>query len=303
VSERPNDVGFDAIGLDRLDVENLIAVALDEDLRYGPDATSKATTGPNQDATGLVRSRQCGVVCGVPVAVAVLTAVTIPLSGVTVICADGDAVNSGDTILELTGPVRSILLAERTMLNFLTHLSGVATITNLWVQAVAGTNCLIRDTRKTLPGLRQLEKYAVRCGGGTNHRMGLGDAALIKDNHIAAAGGVSRAIAAVRDSFPTLSIEVECDSLDQVLEALEAQCSLILLDNMDAETIALAVHAARQHPGVRIEASGGMSLDLARQIAQLGVDYIAVGAITHSAPALDIGLDFVNGPQTPIFQS
>ena len=196
-------------------------------------------------------------------------------------------------MLRVQAPLRELLGAERTLLNVLTHLSGIATATRAWADALAGTGCAVRDTRKTLPGLRQLEKYAVRCGGGLNHRMGLGDAALIKDNHVAAAGGVAPAIKAVRAAAPGLPLEVECDDLAQVREALDAGVELILLDNMALADMRAAVALARPHPGVRLEASGGLRLDQARAVAQTGVDFVAVGALTHSSPALDLGLDLL----------
>ena len=196
-------------------------------------------------------------------------------------------------MLRVSGPAVAVLGAERTMLNFLTHLSGVATATRAWADAVAGTGAVIRDTRKTTPGLRLLEKYAVRCGGGENHRMGLGDAALIKDNHVAAAGGVARAVAAVRAAAPGVPLEVECDTLAQVREALAAGARFLLLDNMPAATMRAAVAVARRYDGVRLEASGGLTLAAAREVAATGVDYLAVGALTHSSPALDLGLDFL----------
>jgi nicotinate-nucleotide pyrophosphorylase (carboxylating) len=179
------------------------------------------------------------------------------------------------------------------MLNFLTHLSGIASATRAWVDAVEGTGAVIRDTRKTTPGLRLLEKYAVRCGGGVNHRMGLGDAALIKDNHVAAAGGVGKAIAAVAAHAPQVPLEVECDTLAEVRESLAAGARFILLDNMSSDELRAAVAEARRHPGVRLEASGGLRLETARAVAETGVDYLAVGALTHSSPALDLGLDLV----------
>ena len=200
-----------AAGIDGDELIRLVKVALDEDLRYGPDVTTEATTRPNQEATAVVAARQAGIICGVPVALAVLRAVEFPLSGVTIYHNDGASIDSGAIVLQLSGPLRPLLLAERTLLNFVTHLSGVATATGRWVRAVSGTNCKIRDTRKTTPGHRQLEKYAVRIGGGINHRMGLGDAALIKDNHIATAGGVARAVMAIRASSPEMIVEVECD--------------------------------------------------------------------------------------------
>ena len=177
------------------------------------------------------------------------------------------------------------------MLNFLTHMSGIATATNEWVRELQGTNCKVRDTRKTTPGLRQLEKYAVRCGGGTNHRFGLGDAALVKDNHIVAAGGITKAVAAIRRTYPDHLVEVECDTLDQVREAVMTQCQLILLDNMDIQLIRAALAITRSSPSVKVEVSGGVNLNSAREIAEAGADFIAVGSITHSVIALDLGLD------------
>jgi len=207
--------------------------------------------------------------------------------------ADGARVRPGDAVLRVSGDAVAVLGAERTMLNFLTHLSGIATATRAWADAVAGTGAVIRDTRKTLPGLRVLEKYAVRCGGGQNHRMGLGDAALVKDNHVAAAGGVAAAVRAVRAAArPSLVVEVECDSVAQVREALAAGARFILLDNMPAAELRQAVAVARGYDGVRLEASGGLRLGNAREIAVTGVDYLAVGALTHSSRALDLGLDY-----------
>ena len=267
-----------------------VCTALDEDFRYGPDVTSAATAGDAQLRAEVV-AREVGVLAGVPVALVVLDAIG-DISR-TVLRTDGSRVGPGDAVLRVSGPAAAVLGAERTMLNFLTHLSGVATATRAWADAVAGTGAAIRDTRKTTPGLRQLEKYAVRCGGGENHRMGLGDAALIKDNHVAAAGGVAKAIEAVREAAPGLPLEVECDTLDQVQESLAAGATLILLDNMPAGTMRAAVAEARRYPGVRLEASGGLRLSAAGEVAATGVDYLSVGALTHSSRALDLGLDFV----------
>jgi nicotinate-nucleotide pyrophosphorylase (carboxylating) len=189
----------------------------------------------------------------------------------------------------ISGPVRDLLTAERTALNLLCHLSGVATATRRWVDAVAGTSARIRDTRKTLPGLRALEKYAVRCGGGENHRMSLSDAALVKDNHVAAAGGVAAAFDLVREAYPELTIEVEVDTVVQAREAIDAGANLLLLDNMSPADMTEVVAMAPVE--VKLEASGGLTLDRAADVARTGVDYISVGALTHSAPALDIGLD------------
>jgi len=190
----------------------------------------------------------------------------------------------------VTGPTRSLLTAERTALNLLCHLSGVATATARWVDAVAGSGAAIRDTRKTTPGLRALEKYAVRCGGGQNHRMSLSDAALVKDNHVIAARGVGKAFALVRAAYPDLPVEVECDSVDDVREAVGAGADLVLLDNMTTAEMTEAVAMTRP-AGVRTEASGGLTLDKAATVAATGVDYLSVGALTHSAPVLDIALD------------
>ena len=287
-----------AIGIDASELQGLVDIALSEDLRYGPDVTSDATIALDQQTDAEVVAREPGVVCGVTVAIAVLESVRFPLSGVTIIHQDGDIIEAQESVLHLSGPLRPLLLAERTMLNFMTHLSGVATSTRAWVRALEGTNCKVRDTRKTTPGLRQLEKYAVRCGGGMNHRMGLGDAALIKDNHIVAAGGITQAVSAIRESYPGITLEVECDTLEQVLEAVDARCSQILLDNMNIEEIKSAVAIARRLPGVRVEASGGMTIENARVVADAGVDYIAVGSLTHSAVALDLGLDIVTRAET-----
>jgi nicotinate-nucleotide pyrophosphorylase (carboxylating) len=282
-----------AAGLDPGDTERAVRGALAEDLRYGPDVTSAATAAPGLRAVAGAVARQPGVLAGIPVALAVLDAAGIPPDAAGPLRADGDRLQAGAEVLRISAPMRELLGAERTLLNFLTHLSGIATATRAWADALAGTGCTVRDTRKTTPGLRQLEKYAVRCGGGRNHRMGLGDAALIKDNHVALAGGIAAAIAAVRAASPGLPLEVECDTLTQVREALEAGAGLILLDNMAVTGLAAAVDMARGYPGTRLEASGGLRLETARLIAGTGVDFVAVGALTHSSPALDIGLDIL----------
>ncbi|MGC2174997.1 MAG: carboxylating nicotinate-nucleotide diphosphorylase [Acidimicrobiales bacterium] len=284
-------------GLDAHEVARLVDRALDEDLRYGPDVTTEATIRADQQATADVVAREKGVVCGVDVALVVLEAVGFPLADVAVNLRDGDTAAPGRMVLAASGPLRPLLVAERTMLNFMTHLSGVATATSAWVRAVEGTGCRVRDTRKTLPGLRQLEKYAVRCGGGVNHRMGLGDAALIKDNHVAATGSITRAIEDVRHLRPGIPLEVECDRLDQVSEALDAGCTLILLDNMAVDDIAKAVELASSSSAL-LEASGGITLDNVRAIAETGVDFVAIGALTHSVRALDLGLDLRESAQT-----
>jgi nicotinate-nucleotide pyrophosphorylase (carboxylating) len=278
-------------GLDPAEVEQIVGTALDEDLRYGPDVTSAATAPAGARAEAGVVARQPGTLAGLPVALAVLELAGLPAEGVKLLAADGDRLAAGTEVLRIDAPLRELLGAERTLLNFLTHLSGVATATRAWADALAGTGCVVRDTRKTLPGLRSLEKYAVRCGGGQNHRLGLGDAALIKDNHVVAAGGITPAIAAVRATAPTLPLEVECDTLDQVRETLAAGARLILLDNMDPARLRAAVALAAAYPDVRLEASGGLHLDQAREVAATGVDFVSVGALTHSSPALDLGLD------------
>lgn len=291
------------VGLDPEDTERVVRGALDEDLRYGPDVTSAATAAPGARAVASVVAREPGVLAGLPVAIAVLDAAGIPPGtmlgalgplGAEPMRADGDRIDRGTEVLRIRAPLRELLGAERTLLNFLTHLSGIATATRAWADALSGTGCAVRDTRKTTPGLRQLEKYAVRCGGGVNHRMGLGDAALIKDNHVVAAGGITAAIAAVRTAAPGLPLEVECDTLTQVREALDAGARLVLLDNMDLPDLRSAAALARQYPLARLEASGGLRLEAARAVAQTGVDFVAVGALTHSSPALDLGLDLLD---------
>jgi nicotinate-nucleotide pyrophosphorylase (carboxylating) len=280
-------------GLDPDAVERVVRAALAEDFKYGPDVTSAATADGVRLSAEVV-ARESGVLAGLPVALAVLDAV----GGIarTPLLADGSRVGPGDAVLRVSGPATSVLGAERTMLNFLTHLSGVATATRVLADAVAGTGAVIRDTRKTIPGLRELQKYAVRSGGGENHRMGLGDAALIKDNHVAAAGGVAKAIEAVRAHAPAgFPLEVECDDLSQVREALAAGARFLLLDNMPADTMRAAVAQARRYPDVLLEASGRLDLSTAREVALTGVDYLSVGALTHSSRALDLGLDFIDG--------
>lgn len=271
-------------------VEDLVRRAIAEDLAGGVDVTSVATIPEEQSDTGDLVARADGVVAGLPVVVAVFDFASQGEVRTSAKVADGAAVRRGDVLLTATGPTRSLLTAERTMLNLVCRLSGIATLTRAWVDALDGTGAVVRDTRKTTPGLRELEKYAVRCGGGSNHRMGLSDAALVKDNHVLAAGGVGAAFAAVRDAFPDVPVEVECTRLDQIGEAVDAGADLILLDNMTVDQIRQAVRVARPR-GVRLEASGGLRLDNAREVAATGVDYLAVGALTHSAPALDIAFD------------
>ena len=275
-------------GLEPEETRRLVRAALAEDLRYGPDVTTAAVIPPGTAATAEVVARQAGVLAGLPVAILAMDGAAIEL-----LADDGARVGPGDVLARVSGSLAEILTAERTMLNFLTHLSGIATATRAWVDAIDGTGAFVRDTRKTIPGLRALEKYAVRCGGGVNHRMGLGDAALIKDNHVAAAGGVGAAFAAVRAAAPDVAVEVECDTTDQVAEVLAAGATLILLDNMSLDEMRKAVCLARSYPLARLEASGGLRLENARAVASTGVHYLSVGALTHSSPALDIALDVV----------
>ena len=276
-------------GLDPRQVEALVRAALEEDLAGGVDVTSVATVAVAQRSVGDLVARAAGVVAGLPVAEAVLEVVTEGDVLLERPVADGDLVGPGQLLLSVEGTTRALLTGERTALNFLGHLSGVATLTRRWVDAVAGTGAAIRDTRKTTPGLRALEKYAVRAGGGVNHRMSLSDAALVKDNHVVSAGGVAAAFDAVRRAWPDLAVEVEVDSLAQLDEVLDAGADLVLLDNMDVADLREAVR--RTAGRARLEASGGLRLENANDVASTGVDYLAVGALTHSAPVLDIGLD------------
>ncbi|WP_246284798.1 carboxylating nicotinate-nucleotide diphosphorylase [Gordonia asplenii] len=271
----------------------MIRLALDEDLRYGPDITSIATVPDDLVTTAVIASRQHGVIAGLPVVLAVFDEV-IGRDGYTVVSSvdDGTTVEPGDVVLEVTATPRSLLTAERTALNLLCHLSGIATATAAWVAEVEGTGTAIRDSRKTLPGLRLLQKYAVRAGGGVNHRMGLGDEALIKDNHVAAAGSVSAALRAVRAAAPGLPVEVEVDSLEQFDEVLALDPELVLLDNFPLWQTQIAVQRRNaKSPDTKLESSGGLTLDVARDYAKTGVDYLAVGALTHSVTVLDLGLD------------
>ncbi|HEX6445391.1 MAG TPA: carboxylating nicotinate-nucleotide diphosphorylase [Streptosporangiales bacterium] len=277
--------------LDVEDIRRVVRTALAEDLRLGPDVTTEATVPADARVTARLTPRRDGTLAGLPVVDAVLAEVIgdagYELSPAAV---DGGRIAAGTPVAGIAAPTRGLLTAERTLLNLVGHLSGVATATAAWVDAVRGTGCAIRDTRKTLPGLRALEKYAVRCGGGVNHRLGLGDAFLVKDNHVAAAGSIAAAVAAVRAHAAELSCEVEVDSLEQLDQAVALGVELVLLDNMTVEQCAEAVRRVAG-TGTRLEVSGGLTLDRARAYAETGVDYLSVGALTHSAPALDIGLD------------
>jgi nicotinate-nucleotide pyrophosphorylase (carboxylating) len=287
----PNATNTKDPGEAERDLLRVVAIALEEDLRYGPDVTTISTVPQDAVAVAELTPRAFGTVAGIPAALAVFESV---LGEVEVLARreDGERVRPGEPVLVVRGAVRGLLTAERTALNLLCHLSGVATVTAAWVDAIAGTGAVVRDSRKTLPGLRLLEKYAVRCGGGVNHRLGLGDAVLIKDNHVRAAGSVSAALAAARANAAELPCEVEVDTLDQLDEAVAADAELVLLDNFTVEDCAEAVRrVADRGASTKLEASGGLVLADARRYAETGVDYLAVGGLTHSAPALDLGMD------------
>lgn len=275
------------------EVLTLVRLALDEDLRYGPDVTSVATVPADASAKASVVSRAHGTVAGIDVGLLVLDEV-IGAGNYDVVqrVADGTRLVPGQSVLTVEAPTRGLLTAERTMLNLVCHLSGIATATAAWVDAVAGTDAKIRDSRKTLPGLRSLQKYAVEVGGGINHRMGLGDAALIKDNHVAAAGSVVAALRAVRELAPDIECEVEVDTLEQLDLVLAENVELVLLDNFPLWQTQIAVQRRNTaSPATKLESSGGLSLDVAADYAGTGVDYLAVGALTHSVTVLDLGLD------------
>ncbi|WAX78721.1 carboxylating nicotinate-nucleotide diphosphorylase [Streptomyces sp. KMM 9044] len=276
-------------GLDPVEVEDIATVALQEDLAHGVDVTTVATIPEDAVATADFTAREAGVVAGLRVAEAVVSVVCTAEFEVERHVEDGDRVEAGARLLSVTARTRDLLTAERSALNLLCRLSGVATATRAWADVLGTTQAKVRDTRKTTPGLRSLEKFAVRCGGGVNHRMSLSDAALVKDNHVVAAGGVAQAFQAVRERFPDVPIEVEVDTLHQLREVLEAGADLILLDNFTPgeceEAVALVAGRAA------LEASGRLTLGNARAYADTGVDYLAVGALTHSSPILDIGLD------------
>jgi nicotinate-nucleotide pyrophosphorylase (carboxylating) len=283
-----------AAGLDPRAVIDLIAATMAEDLGSAGDITSAATVPADAVATARYVSRSVGTAAGIPVLAAISATSKQPTS-FTALVADGDRLAPGQPLGEITGSARTLLALERTSLNLVGHLCGVATVTATWVAAVEGTKTRIRDTRKTMPLLRELEKYAVRCGGGVNHRRGLDDAVLIKDNHVAAAGGVGAALDAVWLAHPrgSVIVQVEVDDLDELDEALAHGAPQILLDNFDVPTCRIAVDRIRAHsPEVLVEASGGLTIGRAAAYAATGVDFLAVGALTHSAPSLDIGFDF-----------
>ena len=295
--------GAVADGLDPAWLARVVAVALDEDLGPAPgrDVTTQATVSPHEPGTAHLVARAGGVVAGLVVVQEVVDQVArrFHLDPVTVdlLVPDGAAVSAGQVLAVLRGPVQVLLIAERTVLNLASRASGVATHTRRWADALDGTGAQVLDTRKTTPGLRALEKYAVRCGGGTNKRMGLYDVAMVKDNHVVAAGSVSAAVAAVRSRFPEVAIQVEADTRDQAVEALDAGARFLLLDNMPTTVLADVVAAVRSREPeigrVELEATGNLTLDRAREVAATGVDYLSVGGLTHSSPILDLALDLV----------
>ncbi len=274
-------------------VDEAVRAALKEDFGRSGDITTLATIPPDASATASLATRQDGTLAGLDCVTATFAALD-PDIRVRKDAADGARLSAGDRIAEISGPARAVLTGERVALNFLGHLSGIATATALFADTIAGTGAKICCTRKTTPGLRAFEKYAVRCGGGSNHRFGLDDAILIKDNHIAVAGGVGPAIARARAYAGHLvAVEVEVDTLDQLREALEAGPDVVLLDNMAPATLREAVSLVAGR--CRTEASGGITLETVRAVAETGVDFISTGWITHSAPVLDLGLDIQIG--------
>jgi nicotinate-nucleotide pyrophosphorylase (carboxylating) len=287
-------------GLDEVWVAELVERALAEDLAGGTplpadpaaavalDVTSAATVPTDQVGTADLVAREPGVVAGLPLAARVIARLA-PDATLAAGAADGDRVERGDVLLTVTGPVRALLAAERSALNIASRASGIATATRAWVDAVAGTGATVLDTRKTTPGLRPLEKYAVRCGGGSNKRMGLYDVAMVKDNHVAAAGSVAAAVALVRERAPQVPVQVEVDEVTQAREAVDAGADFLLCDNMTPDQLRAVV--AEVGGAVELEATGGLTLAVARAVAETGVDYLSVGALTHSAPILDLALD------------
>ena len=275
-------------GLDPAEVQAHIDRALAEDVPT-LDVTSAATISAGARGEGVFAAREAGTVAGLGIAALVFEAVVGDAITVTDRVADGTRIEAGDVVMRVAGPTRGLLTAERTALNFACHLSGVATATAAWVDALEGTSARVLDTRKTLPGWRVLQKYAVRCGGGLNHRMSLSDRAMVKDNHVVAAGGAVPAYEAVRRAYPDLRVEVEVTDLDQLRELLDAGCGEILLDNMSTEVMAEAVRITAGR--ATLEASGGLTFGRAREVAATGVDFISVGArFTHSVKVFDIGL-------------
>ena len=282
------------------DARELVRVALAEDLGpAGLDVTTLATIPADQEATAYVLARAAGVVAGLPVVAEVFAQVAAlvgsPVPSVELAVGDGTQVVRGDVLARVTGPIRVILIGERTLLNIASRLSGVATHTRRWADQLEGTGAMVLDTRKTTPGMRHLEKYAVRAGGGTNKRMGLYDCAMIKDNHKLAAGSVSAAYQAIRRTFPEVDIQVEVTTVAEALEAYAVGARFIMCDNMSVPLLAETVAALRAlDEPVEIEATGGLTLEVAREYALTGVDYLSVGGLTHSSPILDIALDLAD---------
>ena len=279
-------------GLDPKAIHDAVAAAVAEDLP-GDDVTSAATIPDTARGVADFAAREAGVVAGLGLAALVFHYVMGEDVEITDRLADGTRVRPGDVVMRVGGPVRGLLTAERTALNYASPLSGVATATAAWVDALAGTRARVLDTRKTLPTYRALQKYAVRCGGGVNHRFSLSDMAMVKDNHVVAAGGVVPAYRAVRAAYPELAVEVEVTDLAQLGDLLDAGCDRILLDNMDSPTMAEAVRITGGR--ATLEASGGLTFERAREVAETGVDFISVGALTHSVRVFDLGMDLQEG--------
>ena len=280
-------------GLDERTTRGLIRTALQEDLKYGPDVTSLATVDATQRSAAKIVSRANGVIAAIDAVQWTLEEVIADDFEVEVLVKDGAFVKPGTVVAVIEAPTRGLLTAERTLLNIVTHASGIASATRRWVDTIAGTGARIRDSRKTMPGLRNLQKYAVTCGGGINHRHGLGDEALIKDNHVAAAGGVVQALERVRRAYPEVKCEIEVDTLEQLDAVLEHKPELVMLDNFEVWQTQIAVQRRAQvSPATQLESSGGLTLEVAREYASCGVDFLAVGALTHSSGVLDLGLDF-----------
>ena len=278
------------MNLSNLHIERIVRMALEEDLGHGHDITSETLIPVSEHATATIRARQSGVLAGLMLALSAFSLTDIDFD-MTVHKQDGEWLDEGEVIAEITGPARSLLTAERVALNFLTHLSGIATLTHKYVEEIKGTGAEICDTRKTIPGLRMFQKYAISIGGGANHRFGLDDAILIKDNHIAIAGGIDQALNQAKMlAGHMVKIEIEVDTLEQLQEVLDnGNADVVMLDNMDAKMMKKGVDMVGGR--MAIEASGGVNLETVRAIAESGVHYISVGALTHSAPALDIALD------------
>ena len=292
----------DPYGFPTADAERVVATALLEDL--GPqhrDVTTLATIPDGQRESAVIVARASGVVAGLPVIDLVLAAVDQEVGtgrvAVDLVVAEGDRVEKGAILARLSGPARTLLISERTILNILSRLSGVATHTRRWADELDGTKALVLDTRKTTPGLRALEKYAVRCGGGTNKRMGLYDVAMIKDNHKLAAGSLTAAYEAIATAYPDVPIQVEVTTTDEALEAVAAGARFIMCDNMSTDLLRRTVEALEgTGEEVEVEATGGLTLEVARAYAETGVDYLSVGGLTHSSPILDIALDLESEP-------